>query len=134
MVFSFVFSFHLKGRESRTKIGKFFSQALILRAHKYSLFANLEPYAYKPLRYGILDSNKLEINVDFIHFQFGTMATRSDLKKKMSEWAFAPNQTLISLPMDVEKRNFVRRENPNVVFSETYPTPFQNKAQLVCTR
>lgn len=65
--------------------------------------------------------------------KFGTMATRSDLKKKMSEWAFAPNQTLISLPMDEEKRNFVRRENPNVVFSETYPTPFQNKAQLVCT-
>ena len=67
-------------------------------------------------------------------FQFGTMATRSDLKKKMSEWAFAADQMLITLPMDGEKRNFIRRDNPNVVFSETYPTPFQNKAQLVCVR
>ena len=67
-------------------------------------------------------------------FQFGTMATRSDLKKKMSEWAFAADQTLITLPMDGEKRNFIRRDNPNVVFSETFPTPFQNKAQLVCVR
>ena len=62
------------------------------------------------------------------------MATQSDLKKKMSEWAFASNQTLLSLPMDEEKRNFVRRENPGVVFSEVFPTPFQNKAQLVCVR
>jgi len=60
------------------------------------------------------------------------MATQSDLKKKMSEWAFASNQTLLSLPMDEEKRNFVRRENSGVIFSEVYPTPFQNKAQLVC--
>merc|ERR1712223_1514211 len=50
------------------------------------------------------------------------MATQSDLKKKMSEWAFASNQTLLSLPMDEEKRNFIRRENPGVVFSEvSYP-------------
>merc|ERR1739844_566440 len=67
---------------------------------------------------------------DFGHCQtrkFGTMATQSDLKKKMSEWAFASNQTLLSLPMDEEKRNFVRRENSGVIFSEVYPTPFQNK-------
>ena len=62
------------------------------------------------------------------------MTKMQELKKKMTDWSFAPDQKLLTLPMDPEKRNFVRRNVPRVVFSEVFPTPFDNKAKLVCSR
>ena len=62
------------------------------------------------------------------------MTSIKNLKQRMTEWSFAEEQTLLSLPIEEEKRNFVRRDVPRVIFSEVYPTPFQNKPVLVCAR
>lgn len=60
--------------------------------------------------------------------------SKCELKKSMSEWSFATDQTLLKLPIDEEKRNFVRRDVPRVIFSEVTPTPFKGKVNLVCVR
>jgi len=64
--------------------------------------------------------------------QVKNMTSIKNLKQRMTEWSFAEEQTLLSLPIEEEKRNFVRRDVPRVIFSEVYPTPFQNKPSLVC--
>jgi len=62
-----------------------------------------------------------------------TMTMVDQLKKKMTEWSFDPDKKLSTLPIDPEKRNFVRRDIPRVIFSEVFPTPFKNKPKIVCT-
>ena len=69
-----------------------------------------------------------------ILFQRNMTTMVDQLKKKMNEWSFDPDKKLSTLPIDPEKRNFVRRDIPRVIFSEVFPTPFKNKPKIVCTR
>ena len=86
----------------------------------------------------ILSCDSMINNLFSIILKYGpnmsTSNRESNLKTRMSEWSFSAEQSLLTLPMDKQKSNFVRREVPGAVFSETFPTPFKSKSKLVAVR
>jgi len=57
-------------------------------------------------------------------------STDSLLKKELSDWQFSDSK-LITLPLEITRENYVRRNVKDAVFSVVLPTPLKSKLKLV---
>jgi uncharacterized protein YdiU (UPF0061 family) len=53
------------------------------------------------------------------------------LKKDLNDWQFSHTK-LMTLPFEITKENYVRRNIKDSVFSVVLPTPLKTKLKLVC--
>jgi uncharacterized protein YdiU (UPF0061 family) len=58
-------------------------------------------------------------------------STDSFLKRDLSDWQFSECK-LITLPLDLTKENYVRRNVKDAIFSVVLPTPLKTRLKLVC--
>lgn len=52
------------------------------------------------------------------------------LKKELSDWQFSDSK-LITLPLEITRENYVRRNVKDAIFSVVLPTPLKSKLKLV---
>lgn len=57
-------------------------------------------------------------------------STDSLLKRELSDWQFSDSK-LITLPLEITRENYVRRNVKDSVFSVVLPTPLKSKLKLV---
>jgi len=57
-------------------------------------------------------------------------STDSLLKKELNDWQFSASK-LITLPLEITRENYVRRNVKNAIFSVVLPTPLKSQLKLV---